>query len=139
RGLLRIPELRRLDRILEVLDRDALAEQIETATAFIALAEVKPDALVQLHDSARSASVRWYAALVLARMQRAEALPALRDAIATPNDLIVSHAVHGIAAAGGAKAAALLEGLVADADHDTATRELAGRELARMQAAGETA
>jgi HEAT repeat protein len=139
RGLLRIPELRRLDRILEVLDRDALAEQIETATAFIALAEVRPEALVQLYGSARSPSVRWYAALVLARMKRPEALPTLRDAIATPNALVVSHAVHEIAAAGGAEAAALLEGLAADTDHDAAIRELAGRELARMQAAEGTA
>jgi HEAT repeat protein len=135
RGLLRIPELRRLDRILDVLDRDALAEQIETATAFIALAEVRPEALVRLYGSARSPSVRWYAALVLARMKRAEALPTLHDAIAAPNGLMVSHAVHGIAAAGGAEAAALLDGLVADASRDPAIRELAGRELARMRAA----
>jgi len=133
RGLLRIPELGRLDRILEVLDRDALAEQIETATALIALAEVRPEALVQLYGSARSPRVRWDAALVLARMKRAEALPTLREAIATPNALMVSHAVHGIAAAGGAEAEALLEGLVADAGRDPAIRELAGRELARMQ------
>jgi HEAT repeat protein len=96
---------------------------------------VRPEALVQLYGSARSPSVRWYAALVLARMKRAEALPTLRDAIATPNALMVSHAVHGIAATGGAEAAGLLEGLVADAGRDAAVRELAGRELARMQAA----
>ena len=139
RGLLRIPDLHRLDRILEILDRDALAEPVETATAFIALAEVKPEALVQLQSSARSPAVRWHAALVLARMRRAEALPALSDAIATPNAVIVSHAVHGIAAAGGGEAAALLEGLVAEPGRDAATRELAGRELARMEAVGGTA
>ena len=139
RGLLRIPELRRLDRILAILDRDALAEPVETATAFIALAEVRPDALVELQSSAGSPTVRWHAALVLARMKRMEALPALSDAIATPNAVIVSHAVHGIAAAGGGEAAALLEGLVAEADRDAATRELAGRELARMHTAGTTA
>ena len=139
RGLLRIPDLGRLDRILDVLDRDALAEPVEATAAFIALAEVKPEALVQLQGSARSPSVRWYAALVLARMKRAEALPALREALATPNALVVSYAVHGIAAAGGAEAAALLEGLVAEADRDAPIRELAGRELARMPAVGRTA
>jgi HEAT repeat protein len=136
RGLLRIPELRRLDRILDVLDRDGLAEPVETAAAFITLAGVNPEALARLHASARSPSVRWYAALVLARMGRADALPTLRDAIAAPNALMVSHAVHGIAAAGGPQAAALLEGLVADADRDAAVRELAGHELARLQAPG---
>lgn len=138
-GLLRIPDLRRLDRILDVLDRDALAQEVETGAAFIALAEVRPEALVRLHSSARSPSVRWYAALVLARMKHAEALPSLRDAIATPNAVMVSHAVNGIAAAGGEEAAALLEGLVAEPDRDAAIRELAGRELARMHAVSGTA
>ena len=139
RGLLRIPELGRLDRILEVLDRDALAEPVETATAFIALAEADPEALVRLHRSARSPTTRWHAALGLARMRRAEALPALRDALATRNSLIVTHAVHGIGATGGAEAVGLLEGVAADADRDAAIRELAGRELARLHATGGTA
>jgi HEAT repeat protein len=133
RGLLRIPALGSLDRILDVLDRDALAEPIETAAAFLALGEAAPEALVRLNRSARSPTVRWYAALVLARTGRAEALPALRDALATPNALMVSHAVHGIAAAGGAEAATLLEGVAADAERDAAIRELAGRELARLR------
>jgi len=136
RALLRIPELGRLDRILEVLDRDALAEPVETASAFVALAEAAPDALVQLHHAARSANVRWYAGLVLARMKRPEALPALREALAQRNSLVVSHAVHGIAATGGAEAVALLEGVAGDADREAAVRELAGRELARLNAAG---
>jgi HEAT repeat protein len=139
RSLLRIPELGRLDRILGVLDRDGLADPIETEWAFIALAEAAPDALVRLQDTANSARIRWYAALVLARAKREEALPTLREALATDNSLIVSHAVHGIAAVGGAKAGKVLVGVAADEARDAAVRELAGRELARLRTLGGTA
>jgi HEAT repeat protein len=136
RGLLRIGALARLDRILEVLDGDALAEPVETTSAYIALAEVAPDELVRLHAAARSPNARSYAALVLARTHHEEALPALREALAADNALLVTQAIHGIAATGGARAAALLEELVEEPGRDAAIRELAGRELAHLHAVG---
>jgi HEAT repeat protein len=129
RGLARLPELSRLPRMVEILDRDAPTDPAGATSAMLALGAASPDALAELERSGRSSFARALAALALARAGDVRALPSLRAAAASDNTLVSSVAIHAIALVGGAEAAGSLESVLRDPDRDATLRELAGSEL----------
>jgi hypothetical protein len=134
RGLVLIDELRPVERMLDVLERDSAAAPSEASSAMVTIARTKPEALAQLQTSG-SRFVAWLATLALARAGHAIAMPVLLVDLTAVNTLLGSVAVRAIEEVGGPEAIASLEQFVFDADNDAALRAQAGRALERLHAA----
>ena len=135
RGLALIDDLGRLERMLDVLERDSATAPSEAAAAMVIVARTQPEALGQLQTFGRSRFVAWVATLALARAGHASAMPALLGDLTAVNTLLGSVAVRAIEEVGGPEAIVSLEQFVTDADQDAALRAQAGRALERLHAA----
>jgi HEAT repeat protein len=101
-ALAAVPELRRADRMTEILDRDSSASPSSAISALLGLAARAPEVVAKLQGEASSPYVRRLAALALANVGDRRAAPALLTEVASENALLVSVAVRALERVGGA-------------------------------------
>jgi HEAT repeat protein len=101
-ALAAVPELRRADRMTEILDRDSSASPSSAISAMLGLAARAPDLVAKLQSETSSPYARRLAALALANVGDRRATQALLTDAASENTLLASVAARALERVGGA-------------------------------------